>query len=151
MTQVCGDSARFITTLKQEAIPGTIYYRLLEDFIVYSAILKRIIVCPAGMICDAESFKLKSSDEAGWIHDYLYRKDSITWHKDIITLSGINLNPSLQLKGVNRRIADKVFEEISVLDNVSAAFSWWKWATVRLLGHNCWHRYTVMQDISTKQ
>jgi len=51
-------------------------------------------------------------------------------------------------KGVNRRLADKVFEEMSVVDDVSIGFSWLKWAAVRIGGHWCWHRYYVMQDIS---
>lgn len=123
----------------QRIIPCTKLYELLEDFVVYSAVVKRIIVCPKGMIADAESFPLKSSDEAGWIHDNIYRKDSVTW--DVTGL--------IKLPGLNRSQGDAVFDEISKLDDVSKAFSWVKWAMVRTLGHWSWHKLNVMDDLET--
>jgi hypothetical protein len=146
------DRACFINTLKQEAIPRTKYSRLLEDFIVYSAVLDRIIIIPKGMVCDAESFFIKSSDEAGWVHDYLYRKNAITWKLGCLTwnnnLFTIDNDFKYMCRNVNRRLADKVFEEMSIVDDVSCGFSWVKWLAVRIGGHWCWHRYHVMQDIS---
>jgi hypothetical protein len=129
----------FLTDLCQRAITGTNLYELTEDFVVYSAVVKRIIVCPKGMIADAESFPLKSSDEAGWVHDNIYRKDSVTWDS-----TGL-----IKMVGLNRSQADAVFDEISKLDKVSKIFSWVKWGMVRTLGHWSWHKLKVMDDLET--
>lgn len=135
------DKAELLSEIRQRVIPCTKLYELLEDFVVYSAVVKRIIIAPKGMIADAESFPLKSSDEAGWIHDSIYRKDSVTW--DITGL--------IKLPGLNRPQGDAVYDEISKLDEVSKAFSWVKWFMVRTLGHWSWHKLNLMDDLKTVQ
>lgn len=131
--------AQFLTGLCQESIPCCGLYRLLEDFVVYSAVMKRIIVSPKGMIADGESFPIKSSDEAGWTHDNAYRKDSVTW----------DATGMVKMPGLNRSQADAVFDEISNLDDVNFVFSWVKWVMVRTLGHWSWHKMNVLDDLDT--
>lgn len=130
------NKAEFITPLRKEEIPGTKLSRLLDDFIVYSARYKCIIISPKGMIADGESWFAKDSDEAGWTHDNAYRSDSVTW----------DLNGN-QLPGLNRRQADDLFDEISELDDSKISF--WKWLAVRALGHWSYHRMPVMADLET--
>ena len=133
------DKPAFLTDLCQRAIPATKLYELIEDFVVYSAVVHRIIVCPKGMIADAESFPLKSSDEAGWVHDNIYRSDSVTWDS-----TGL-----IKMPGLNRSQADAVYDEISKLDKAGTMMSWVKWFMVRTLGHWSWHKMQVMADLNT--
>jgi hypothetical protein len=130
---------QFLTHVCQEAIPKTKLYRLLKDFVVYSGVADGVIVCPKGMIADEESFPIKSSDEAGWVHDTLYRKDGVVFH----------VNGYVKMPQLSRRKADAVFDEISKLDNVSNWFSWTKWLVVRVLGYNSWHKLNMLDDLET--
>jgi hypothetical protein len=133
-------TAKFLTPLKYEEIAGTKYIRLLDDFVVYSFYLKRTIIVPKGFVCDGESVFFKSSTEAGVVHDYLYRSDSVTWDISRMTYK--------KLTGANRREADAVFEEMSRLDKAGYVMSWLKWAAVRVFAHGCWHKHNVMDDVS---
>lgn len=66
-------------SMKTEFIPGDCrYVRLLEDWPLYSEILRRWVIVPAGFVFDLESVPLLrgSNPEAGCAHDYLCRSDS---------------------------------------------------------------------------
>jgi hypothetical protein len=113
--------AVFLNRLQYEEIPGTKFIRLLEDFIVYSAVLNRIIIVPKGFTCDGESVFFKSSTEAGVVHDYLYRIGAKTW----------NIACTINIPFDDRRKADAVFYEVSDLDGCWKITSLAKWAAVR--------------------
>jgi hypothetical protein len=115
--------ARFINRVAYAEIPGTALIELRDEFLYYSAVIGRTIIVPDGFVCDGESFILKSSTEAGVLHDYLYRKDS---------------SPV-----VSRKIADAVLYEASRVDKCTWVMSWAKWAFVRVVSHCFYHKLNV--------
>ena len=66
-------------SIKIERIPGTQYVRLFEDFHFFSVILARWCCIPKGFVYDEESIPVVrgSNPEAGAIHDYLSRRNSV--------------------------------------------------------------------------
>lgn len=68
-----------LDSIKIERIPGTEYVRLLEPFLFYSVVLRSWCAIPKGFIYDEESVPVLrgTNPEAGAVHDYLCRKDSI--------------------------------------------------------------------------
>jgi hypothetical protein len=135
------NKSELLTPIRQEAIPRTSLYKLLDYYDVYSALFQCVISSPPNMIADGESFPWKSSDEAGWAHDNAYRKDSVVWR----CVRGI----WTKCPGLNRRQGDALFFEISNLDGVNEEFSYAKWLAVRTLGHWSWHKMNVLDDLET--
>ena len=67
-------------TMKVEYVFGdSKYVRLIEDFPFYSERLGKQCIVPKGFVHDNESVPLVrgSNNEAGCIHDYFSRKDSV--------------------------------------------------------------------------
>lgn len=124
--------SRLLTPLTLEEIAGTRFVRLAEPFVYQSDVLKKTVKVPKGFICDLESIARwplvywilgRSSDEAGVIHDYLYRKNSIPV--------------------VSRRLADAIYNEASKIDKCDRIRSWMKWLGVRVGGRSAYHRINV--------
>lgn len=137
MADLYGDSV-LLNRCRYEEIPGTQYIKLTDDFLVYAARIKRVVIVPKGFVCDGESFLLKSSTEAGVVHDYLYRSDAIVWDIKCFT----------SYPGPTRRDADGIFKDISEIDRAGKAMSWLKWAAVRMCARKYFHKHWVMDDVS---
>ncbi len=126
----------FLNRIRYEEIPRTNFIRLLEDFIVYSAVLNRIIIVPKDFTCDGESVFFKSSTEAGVVHDYLYRIGAKTWDISCTASSPFD----------DRRKADAVFFEMSDLDGCWKITSYSKWAFVRLVSWIFYRKKKVLES-----
>lgn len=127
---------KFITHLQYEEIPDSKVIRLTAPFCYYSPIIARLITVPAGFECDRESIPRipfvywmlgNSSNEAGVLHDYLYRKDS---------------DPC-----VPRSIADDIYYEASCLDGNYRVQAYAKWLGVRLGGGPAYHKRKVTEKL----
>ena len=115
------DSAAVIGSIKFERIPGDPkFVRLLEDFWFYSAFLGRWCCIPKGFVYDEESVPLfkGTNPEAGAIHDYLCRSDSVPV--------------------VGKVTAAQVYLEFQELyDKMEIARARWKWwATIKQAANN---------------
>lgn len=139
MADLYGDSV-ILNRCRYEEIPGTKYIRLTDDFMVYAARIQRVVIVPKGFICDGETFILKSSTEAGIVHDYLYRSDAIVW----------DLKCLKSFPGPTRKDADGIFKDISTIDKAGRVMSWLKWAAVRTFARSCWHKHAIMDDVSNQ-
>lgn len=68
----------FFTDLVTKELVGSKYAELERPFKYCSGVLDKVIIVPAGFVCDYESVPLfkATSKRAGVIHDYLCRIDS---------------------------------------------------------------------------
>lgn len=124
--------AKFLNDLCTRDLDGT-FRELIEPLEYRSDVLMTTVIVPKGFIFDNESIPRipliyawlgRTSDRAGCIHDYLYRKDSVPV--------------------VKRRIADEVYREANGSRGIGFFSRWCKWAGVRCGG--CWsyHKRPVM-------
>jgi hypothetical protein len=113
---------RLLTKLMVEDL-GDGKWRLTAPLRFWSETLGHVVTVPAGFVTDFESIPrvpviylllAMSSNEAGVIHDYLYRADC---------------KPR-----VTRAQADAVLYEVSRCDGCGLLSSWAKWAGVRVGG-----------------
>lgn len=106
--------SRFLNTLHSEEIANNIF-RILEPLIFYSNKLHRVLEIKP-IVCDFETCgMLRTSNEAGALHDYGYRSDC-PW----------NLT--------RRQVDDLYFEALIADGNTSLALAMSKWLAVRTFG-----------------
>ena len=69
---------KFLSDLIVKDIFGSRYIELYLPFAYYSEILNKIVLIPAGFVCDYESVPLvkSTSKVGGVVHDYFCRKNS---------------------------------------------------------------------------
>ena len=115
--------ARFLNTLKSEEIRNNVF-KVLAILDFYSALKKKTYSVPAGLICDFETAGiLRTSNEAGALHDYFYRCDS---------------EPVLE-----RKEADDLYYEAMIADGTPKPVAYLKWMTVRAVGWKYYHKCSV--------
>ena len=121
----------FLSKLRVEDA-GDGKWRLTAPLRFWSDVLNDVVTVPTGFETDFESIPrvpviylllAQSSNEAGVVHDYLYRAGS---------------KPR-----VTRAQADAVFYEASRCDGCNLVSSWAKWAGVRVGGMRAFHRRRV--------
>ena len=108
-------NSRFLNTLKTEEVSNNLY-RTIAALQYFSKKLQKRFTIPPDVYCDFESCgMLRTSNEAGMLHDALYRYD---FYPDI-----------------SRRVRDYLYFEAMMADgNTPWLAARAKWAAVRALG-----------------
>lgn len=117
-------TARFLDPIQAEKLDGT--WKLLAPLRYQSAVLRAMIVVPAGFVTDfASSPRLplvylltgNTAHAAAVVHDYLY---------------------SLHLPGIDRSLADSLLYEAMVVSGEYRWRAWMMWSAVRMFGGAAW-------------
>jgi hypothetical protein len=115
--------ARFLNTLHSEELSNNVF-RILEPLIYYSKNLHRVLEIQP-IICDFESCgMLRTSNEAGALHDYGYRIDC-PW------------------KLSRREVDDLYFEALLADGNTPRIMAMAKWFAVRTFGARYFQKHRI--------
>lgn len=124
----------FITELVCSPI-GEGLWRLREPLVYHSELLETVAV-PSGFVCDGNSLprlarvvsERMDYAEAGFLHDYLYRKGAVY------------SNPDVEL---TRQLADEVYREALEVLGLWGPRRWLRWTGLRLGAWRVWQRRDV--------
>ena len=112
-------------------------YRLLEPFLVRSAVLRAVVTVPAGFEFDGESIPdwlhglvppFGQSKRAACVHDYLYKYAGYDRADGTFT-------------EVERKTADRVYLELALLKGLPQWRALMRYRVLRLVGWVAWNKW----------